>query len=41
MSKNEINIKRKIRKVLEGTTFTFYKADGKTKATKIEDIAKR
>ena len=35
---NEINIKEN-KKVLEGTTFTFYKADGKTKATKIEDIA--
>ena len=35
---NEINIKEN-KKVLEGTTFTFYKADGETKATKIEDIA--
>lgn len=35
---DEIDIKEN-EKILDGTVFTFYKADGKTEATKIEDIA--
>ena len=35
---DEIDIKEN-EKIFDGTVFTFYKADGKTEATKIEDIA--
>ena len=37
-AKDEINI-TETANVLDGIVFTFYKADGKTEATKIEDIA--